>query len=155
MTDPEAPYGRKRDGTPKQMPYSHPDHPKHKPARAGPARSFKGDKAGPSAFGKGLHGPANGPGAPPITSEMAAELTRLRNDPDQKRARAERGELMTRKMEDLAITGESEQTQLAAAIAAANRLLGAVPSKMAVVGGDEDDRPVETKVTVEFVRPKG
>lgn len=134
--DPEAPYGRKLDGTPKKMPVTHPDHPLYKPALGKPARSVKGDKGGASVFGAGLHGPANGPGAPLITSETTAELNRLRSDPDEKAGRAARAELMTRKMEDLAMTAELEQTQLAAAIAAANRL-GGSPRQAVELGGPE------------------
>lgn len=115
-TDPAAPYGRKKDGTPRKPT----GFQKGGSNYAGEPRSTKGDISGP-----GWGGAAKGAGGPPITTDTTAELNRLRNDPDQQRARAERGELMVRRIEDLALGAEHEPTQLAAAIAASNRHLGA------------------------------
>ena len=51
-------------------------------------------------------------------------------------------------------TAENEMTRLSAINSLENRLMGLPPAKVAHVGGDEDDNPIKTAITVEFVRAK-
>jgi len=50
--------------------------------------------------------------------------------------------------------GDTDGVRLAAADKVMDRVEGRPGQKLAIVGGDEGDRPIDTKITIEFIRPK-
>lgn len=147
--DPEAPYGRKKDGTPAK--------PRGWQQRGAAIGDSKGAGWGDSAKGAGS-GVSIGPkpeNMRPYRNLSPEERAIVRaNKLEREMAKLEKAEALLDHIETLATTAESEQTQLAASIAYTTRVFGQPPSKVAVVGGDEDDQPVQQRITVEFVKAK-
>jgi hypothetical protein len=133
--DPDAPFGRRKDGTPKL-----PNRGQLRNLERG-YRSSGVKASGIPAGGEGWGGSANGGGTPFTPGDPNIATLMRRADPEGYKARVAakkaRGEALVDHMEHLAFNAENEQTQLAAAIAGANRLLGPVPTKL--IGGDEEE----------------
>lgn len=132
MTDPSAPYGRKRDGAPKKMPITHPDHPLYKPAGHFPGAGSK------PAGGNGWGGAAKGAGKPAFTPETGSEAITLALDKEYMRARlADKARLAEDMMivyVDVAENSDQPSARVAGATAALNRLIGPVEQKTKIDG---------------------
>lgn len=148
--DPEAPWGRKADGTPRKPNAVQQRHASGYTPQEGayPASRGKHDKggAGSGQWGGPAKGAGNrgaGPGRPTkaISQMKAEERTVLEQ------------ELLQLKW-DIAHNGEYETTRLAAIQSIENRLLGLPPAKVAHVGGDEGDSPIQNTITIEFIKAK-
>ena len=107
----------------------------HKPASG---TEPQGDGMGP-----GWGGPAGGAGGPFAGGVVTAEM---------KANKALRVEAHLDNLHGIAF--DLKNPAAVRAMASDKSISHLVGSKVKLVGGDEDDNPIDTKVTIEFVRPK-